>query len=203
MVPVKYNCDFISKNSILISCSMCMTIAFITARQKVKTAAKLFSHTTASALTRSAELGLCNNSEDFVKSSELFQLINDWFDIFNSKTVHKDSRPSSKAYGLALPEQNLILNEMNDAVVNFFPSRSSLLSFQRGILQNNKALPLLLNNLQEHYGMSFILTSKLNQDCLNFFSAIRAKGGLHDHPLPLEFKYRFRGYLLGILELMF
>ena len=130
-----------------------MTIAFFTARQKVKTAAKLFSHTT----------GICNNSEDFVKSSELFQLINDWFDAFDSKTVQKDSRSLSKAYGLALPKQNHILNEMSDAVVNFFPSRNSLLPFQRGILQNNKPLPLLLNNLQEQYGMSFILTSKFFQ----------------------------------------
>lgn len=29
------------------------------------------------------------------------------------------------------------------------------------------------------------------------FGIIRSKGGLHDHPNPLEFKYRFRSYILG------
>ena len=30
----------------------------------------------------------------------------------------------------------------------------------------------------------------------NFFGAIRAKGGLHDHPDALQFKYRLRSYIL-------
>lgn len=137
--------------------------------------------------------------------SELFQLINDWFDVFNTKTTQKDTRPLSKAYGLSLHEQNQVLNTMSDMVSKFFPSRSgsTLLPFQRGIIQNNNALPLLLNHLQEKYNMPYLLTSKLNQDCLeNFFSAIRAKGGLHDHPSALEFKYRFRGYLLGTFKII-
>lgn len=45
---------------------------------------------------------------------------------------------------------------------------------------------------------SDILTYRLNQDVLdNFFGVIRSKGGLHDHPTPLEFKYRLRSYILG------
>ena len=106
-----------------------------------------------------------------------------------------------QAYGLALEEQNFILKPMSDMVKDLFPLRQgkNLLPFQRGILQNNNALPLLLDYLRKTYGISYILTAKLNQDCLeNFFSAIRAKGGLHDHPSPLEFKYRFRSYILGI-----
>lgn len=31
----------------------------------------------------------------------------------------------------------------------------------------------------------------------NFFGVIRSKGGLHDHPDQLEFKYRLRSYILG------
>ena len=134
-------------------------------------------------------IGLCSNSQEFVACSEFFQLVNDWFDVFNVKTTQKDTRPLSKAYGLSLSEQNRVLQEMSDVVEHLFPSRKTLLPFQRGIMQNNNALPLLLKQVQDHYGMHFILTSKLNQDCLeNFFSAIRAKGGLHDHSSPLEFK---------------
>lgn len=31
----------------------------------------------------------------------------------------------------------------------------------------------------------------------NFFGVIRARGGLHDHPDALQFKYRLRSYILG------
>lgn len=95
---------------------------------------------------------------------------------------------------------------MTEVVKNMFQFRSSgkRLPFQRGIIQNNNALPLLLKYVEDNYNMQFILTTKLNQDCLeNFFSAIRAKGGLHDHPSPLEFKYRFRSYLLDIYNSLF
>lgn len=166
----------------------------------MKHATKLFSHTTSTALKRCATLGLCKNAENFIQCSELFQLINDWFDIFNSRTVHKDTRALSKAYGLAIAEQNTTLQKMSNMIPHLFPFKLSgnLLPFQRAILQNNNALPFLHSYLQQQYGMAFILTYKLNQDCLeNFFSAIRAKGGLHDHPSPLEFKYRLRSYLLG------
>lgn len=148
---------------------------------------------------------MCRDIDSFILCSELFQIINDWFDIFNSKTSHKDSRPLSKAYGLSLSQQNEVLKSMNEIVEKFFPVRknSNLLPFQRGILQNNNGLPQLLKHVQEHYNMSYILSSKLNQDCLeNFFSSIRSKGGLHDHPSPLEFKYRLRSYLLGKIKLL-
>lgn len=174
---------------------------FLTARQKVKYATKLFSHTIASALKRCAQLGICNDAEEFINCSELIQTINDWFDIFNTYSLQKDTRPLRKAYGISIEEQNRVLKTMTEVVKNMFPTRSSgkLLPFQRGIIQNNNALPLLLQYVRENYNMHFILTAKLNQDCIeNFFSAIRAKGGLHDHPSPLEFKYRFRSYLLGI-----
>lgn len=31
----------------------------------------------------------------------------------------------------------------------------------------------------------------------NLFGMLRSKGGLHDHPTALEFKYRLRSYILG------
>lgn len=51
-------------------------------RQKVKTAAQLFSHTSASAIRRCYSLGL-----DVYKATEtadFVQLVNDWFDVLNS-----------------------------------------------------------------------------------------------------------------------
>ena len=67
--------------------------------------------------------------------------------------------------------------------------------------ENRAALRQLFSYMSEKFKFKFILTYRLNQDVLeNFFSAIRAKGGLHDHPTALEFKYRLRSYLLGNLR---
>lgn len=56
----------------------------------------------------------------------------------------------------------------------------------------------MYDDLKSRFGVKYILTYRLNQDILeNFFGVIRAKGGLHDHPDQLEFKYRLRSYILG------
>lgn len=57
---------------------------------------------------------------------------------------------------------------------------------------------MLHADLNRRFGINYVLTRRLNQDVLeNFFGVIRAKGGLHDHPTSLEFKYRLRSYVLG------
>lgn len=67
-----------------------------------------------------------------------------------------------------------------------------------GIIQTNNALVQLFDQLQQNCGTKYILTHRLNQDVLeNFFSIIRSKGGLHDHPDQLEFKYRLRLHIMG------
>lgn len=67
-----------------------------------------------------------------------------------------------------------------------------------GILISNRALQMLFEDQQRRFHCQYLLTRRLNQDVIeNFFGIIRAKGGLHDHPSPLEFKYRLRSYILG------
>lgn len=63
----------------------------------------------------------------------------------------------------------------------------------------NNAVKFLYEDLKCHFpDLKYILTYRLNQDVLeNFFGIIRSKGGLHDHPDCLEFKYRLRSYILG------
>lgn len=67
-----------------------------------------------------------------------------------------------------------------------------------GIIMNNTSLPLLLDEMNRIFEVKYLLTYRLNQDILeNFFGVIRAKGGLHDHPDALQFRYRLRSYILG------
>lgn len=62
----------------------------------------------------------------------------------------------------------------------------------------NTSLQLLLQDMKRRFSIKYLLTYRLNQDVLEiFFGAIRSKGGLHDHPDALEFKYRLRSYILG------
>ncbi|KAK9752427.1 hypothetical protein QE152_g4235 [Popillia japonica] len=77
-------------------------------------------------------------------------------------------------------------------------NKTYLMPFQKGIIMTNTAVQLLFRDLQTRFQFSYLLTYPLNQDVLeHFFSVIRAKGGLHDHPDAIEFKYRLRDYLLG------
>lgn len=82
--------------------------------------------------------------------------------------------------------------------IPIIPGKRSIEQFQKGILISNKSLDMLHEYVKK-YDMSYILTSRLNQDILeNFFGAIRSKGGLNDHPTPKDVKYRLRKYILGM-----
>lgn len=160
-------------------------------RQKVKYAARLFSHNVSQAL-------LVHGGPTAAPTASLFKLIDEWFDVENVQQIQKDSRKRTHAFGLQLDIQMEIL----DKTTKFFTEarvkgKKEMQPFQKGILMNNKALPLLLESLKQ-YGVKYIITRRLNQDCLeSFFGVIRSRGGLHDHPSPKEFTYRLRNCILG------
>lgn len=58
----------------------------------------------------------------------------------------------------------------------------------------------LMGELQSAEGFKFLLTSRLNQDCLeNLFAVIRQKGGNRDNPDPNHFRFTFRQILCNSL----
>lgn len=168
-------------------------------RQKVKIATKLFSHTISRAISRMGSLGLYKECDNWMECSRFFKLVNDWFDVFNSKIPVSDSRNRLKAYGLALTEQNEILNNMELTVnsLKVIGSKTKL-PFQKGIIVSIRSLKLLFQELKQEFDIKYLLTYNLNQDPLEgFFSIMRSIGGLYDHPTALQFKYRMRNYVLG------
>lgn len=70
---------------------------------------------------------------------------------------------------------------------------------------NIKSLLMLYQHLRAHSekAVKYIMTDRLNQDCLErFFGYMRSKGGgLNDHPSPLQFKYRLRASIVGMYNL--
>lgn len=169
------------------------------ARQKVKYAVQLFSNSVSSCLRWCAMTGKLS-SPNVLDCADFFKTVNDWFDLYNVHCTKEDLRSTKQAYGLKINEQNKVLDNMTDIINNMrVYGKSYLLPFQKGIITNNQALKMLFKYLEEKYNVSYLITSKLNQDVLErFFGIIRAKGGLHDHPSPIEFKYRLRSFLLGI-----
>lgn len=72
------------------------------------------------------------------------------------------------------------------------------LHFIRGVVISSKSLLSLYEELSAKRGIEFLLTSHLNQDCLeNFFSRIRAMGGSYTHPTTVEFIHRARRLIVG------
>nr|AAT95992.1 transposase [Drosophila willistoni]AAT95996.1 transposase [Drosophila willistoni] len=166
------------------------------AKQKVKLATQLFSNTTASSIRRCYSLGY--DIENATETADFFKLMNDWFDIFNSKLSTSNCIECSQPYGKQLDIQNDILNRMSEIMRTGILDKPKRLPFQKGIIVNNASLDGLYKYLQENFSMQYILTSRLNQDIVeHFFGSMRSRGGQFDHPTPLQFKYRLRKYIIA------
>ena len=62
---------------------------------------------------------------------------------------------------------------------------------------NINSLLLLWEDLNVNYGFRFLLTNRLNQDCVeNMFSIIRGKGGNRDNPNAEQFRGAFRSIIV-------
>ena len=157
-------------------------------RQRVRLAAELISHTTASAVRC-----LFQNQKQLADWIEMFD---QWFDIFNSRTPC-DAKKMACGFGVHFEEQNSVLEKVCSCVESMRQrGRRSLLPFQKGMMISIRALQGLYQDLNKNFQVPFILTSRLNQDSVeNTFSQIRGIGS--SHPGPMDCKNRLRLILLG------
>ena len=112
-------------------------------RQKVRLAAELLSHSTATALK--------TLFPHKTKQAEFIENIDSWFDVMNSRTVfHK--KKLACAYGIHLEEQKEALEKMYRQTEKMRAcNRKSLLPFQRGILIGIRSLIMLYEALSSRY----------------------------------------------------
>lgn len=168
-------------------------------KQKVKPATQLFSNTTVSAIRRCYELGY--NVDNACETANFFQILNDWFNVFNTKLSKSKCIQPAKPYGQQLEIQRDILAKMSEIM------RSDILEFNRlpfkeSFLVNNVSLDGLYCYLFENFSIEYILTSHLNQNILeNFFGALHSKVGPFDHQAPLQFKNRLKNYITEMTKL--
>lgn len=180
-------------------------------RQKVSTAAQLFSNHSANAINYCGQQGFFDcyipgdtcSYENFEECADLFHTVNNWFDVMNSKKKY-DSNDLKCAYGIHLDQQNEALDKMSNLMKNLrVGSHKTMLPFQKGVILSINSLKQLLPYLKEKYRterfpITYVFTNRINQDVLeNFFSFIRGMGSAHSKPSALQFRYRLRWYVLG------
>lgn len=164
-------------------------------RHNVALAAQLLSHTTATALIH-YEPGM--NKKLARDTGKFVDIVSNWFDLMNAYTP-AERLCTKKPYGMNLVQQNETLEKMYQMALTMkCVGKRSLQTFQKAILMSIASTKLLMQDMKEIYNCTYILTNRLNQDCLeSFFSQLRSKGGLHDHPSPLNSIYRIRMIVLG------
>ena len=121
------------------------------------------------------------------------------FDVFNSRTKYS-KKFLECGFGVHLEEQAAVIQKMIRTVHQMcrVGRKSGNIHFQKGIEISSKSLLSLYNDLSTKRNVEFILTSHLNQDCLeNFFSRVRALGGSYTHPTTVEFIHRTKNLIIG------
>ena len=166
-------------------------------RMSVKLATQLLSETTAKTIQYFGGKGVLK-SKDWKETSKFISIVDAWFDVMNSRVLY-DRKPSRNAYGIQLGHQDSVLEEMITIAKSMkITRRNHLYQFQRGLVVSSQSLQNLYEMVKEKYGLTYILTYRLNQDGLeHFFGYIRQMGSAYDHPSPLSFKHRVRAHLLG------
>lgn len=168
-------------------------------RQRVKYAAQLLSNSCSNSLKYLGDRGLLRSS-NWKETADLIKLVDEWFDVMNSSHKFGEKR-SLDAFGVNLSHQTNILLKMIEVMSSMRvkdPLRKGLLMFQKGAILSSYSLIGLYNMLQESYKVQYILTRKLNQDCLeHLFGCIRQMQGSYDHPNAITMKFRLKKLLLG------
>ena len=154
-------------------------------RQRVRPAAELFS-------TRASKAIEFLFPEEKNGAANI-RIVDNFFDVFNSRIPYAD-KPMRCGYGLNLEQQNSALTEMEQlARLSRVGKNKALLPFQKGILMSIKSLRMLLPELTAQYSVSYLLTHRVNQDCLeSFFSQVRGASGFQRHPSPLDAIHNIR-----------
>ena len=158
-------------------------------KMRVKLAAQVLSHSVAAGISTLSRLSKlppeAKHTADFINFRDKL------FNCFNS-----NSRRSSKPLGQAVSDNTDhlaflkgALEYLNDLKLPNGKTLPCISGWQISI----KSLIELWPDLRDQHMFEFLLTNRLNQDCLeNLFSIIRGKGGKRDNPDAREFRAAYR-----------
>ena len=173
-------------------------------RQKVHFATELFSQTTSDCIDQ-----LFPTDSTMQELSQFVSDCNNFFDIFNaSKEFHRNN-PYGNAYGgKDTKAQDDFIQYFKEEIRNLRARwgedkkrmKTSAQPWQDGMIMCLNALKPMYEDLKNQYEgqIDYILTYRLNQDCLEqCFSILRAMGGNYSQFGALEGMRRLRNFILG------
>ena len=162
---------------------------------RVNIAAQTLSHSVAAGIQTLCALNYL--PEDASATAEFIETMDQLFNTFNSastKSTHKFKHALSNSSG-HLSFLDSCLRFLSKLKTNNGASIPCIVGWQISIW----CLKHLWKDLQKN-GFKFLLTNRLNQDCLeNLFSIIRGKGGHRDNPNVQQFRAEFRQLIIDKL----
>ena len=123
-------------------------------------------------------------------TAEFLKQVNDVFDILNVRGFGTKAAAPLTADNQQQLDRMVLLKELSREWRVVGGRRPPCFE---GLLQNINAVMAMHANLVVGGPLTFLMTGRINQDCIeNFFSQIRAKGGHRFNPSAKEFRYAYR-----------
>lgn len=167
-------------------------------KMKVSLATQLLSHSVAAGMSTYVALGALH--KDAMATANFIQKADQMFDAFNSGIKFCTLKPHR---GAITPESLHIpfLMECLQWVNSWQPiGVRSALPFIGGWRQSIQSLLMLWEDLYRNHEVQYLLTNRLNQDCLeNLFGVIRQSGACRDNPTPEQFGSAIRHSVINML----
>ena len=158
-------------------------------KMKVNLAVQVLSHSVAAGISTLQRLGHLPKEAKF--TGEFVEHMDQLFNCFNSSNLR-----SSKKFGGAISDDSGHMEFLEDSfqfMSNLTLQNGKVPPCIEGWQISIKSLILLWKELSSQCNFSFLMTNRLNQDCVeNLFSIIRGKGGKRDNPDAREFRASYR-----------
>ena len=163
---------------------------------RVKYASQILSHSVAAGI--STMVSLQAMPEEAQHTANFISKMDKLFNSFNSQML-SSSAPMRGAISEKSNHMSF-LNETKQWLQTVQPTKGRKLPCIEGWILDINSLAQLWEELRTEYDFDFLLTNRLNQDCLeNLFSIIRGKGGHRDNPDAQQFRTAFRQVLVDAL----
>ena len=163
---------------------------------RVNLAVQVMSHSVASGISTLCKLN--EMPKDALYTAEFIEMFDKLFNAFNSG-MRYSSQQYRHAVSITSGHVEFLhhcLNKLQKVTLSNGRSVPCLNGWQISI----KNLLFLWNDLHINQQFQFLLTNRLNQDCIeNLFSLVRGKGGYRDNPNPMQFRSAFRSIVVQLL----
>ena len=167
---------------------------------RVCLAAQVMSHSVAAGITTLCMLGSKLNA-DAIHTAHFIDHFDKLFDTFNSSSL---ASPNNYRRGITEHSHHVAFLKETVTWLETLTSLGKMakLPCLEGWKLSINGLLCLWEDLHRNCGLKFLLTNRLNQDCLeNFFSVIRGRGGHRDNPNAMQFRAEYRAVAVDTLFL--